>query len=294
MLAVSFGGVGTMMGTIQKSIGATERLMDILENEVEDIATSADLKLLEVAGDITFEAVSFEYETRQDVNVLKDVSFSIQSGQTLAIVGPSGAGKSTITSLLFRFYEPTSGAILLDGKALSNYELTALRRQMAIVPQDVQLFAGTIRENIAYGRPDASFEEIKKAAEQANAMEFIQQFPDGFDSLVGDRGIQLSGGQKQRIAIARAILKNPTILVLDEATSSLDSESEKLVQEALVNLMKNRTSIVIAHRLSTIRNADKIVVLNKGSIVESGTHQELLELNGLYARLSNTQQELFT
>jgi ABC-type multidrug transport system fused ATPase/permease subunit len=177
-----------MMGTIQKSIGATERLMDILENEVEDIATSADLKLLELAGDITFEAVSFEYETRQDVNVLKDVSFSIQSGQTLAIVGPSGAGKSTITSLLFRFYEPTSGAILLDGKALSNYELTALRRQMAIVPQDVQLFAGTIRENIAYGRPDASFEEIKKAAEQANAMEFIQQFPDGFDSLVGDRG----------------------------------------------------------------------------------------------------------
>jgi ABC-type multidrug transport system fused ATPase/permease subunit len=294
MLAVSFGGIGTMMGTIQKSIGATERLMDILENEVEDIATSADLKLLEVAGDITFEAVSFEYETRQDVNVLKDVSFSIQSGQTLAIVGPSGAGKSTITSLLFRFYEPSSGAILLDGKALSNYELTALRRQMAIVPQDVQLFAGTIRENIAYGRPDASFEEIKKAAEQANAMEFIQQFPDGFDSLVGDRGIQLSGGQKQRIAIARAILKNPTILVLDEATSSLDSESEKLVQEALVNLMKNRTSIVIAHRLSTIRNADKIVVLNKGSIVESGTHQELLELNGLYARLSNTQQELFT
>jgi ABC-type multidrug transport system fused ATPase/permease subunit len=293
MLAVSFGGIGTMMGTIQKSIGATERLMDILENEVESIFTAGELTPLQLTGDIVFDNVSFEYETRQDVNVLKGVCFSIQSGQTLAIVGPSGAGKSTITSLLFRFYDPSSGEIRVDGKSLSSYELTALRKEMAIVPQEVQMFAGTIRENIAYGRPEASFEDIQKAAEQANAMEFIQQFPDGFDSLVGDRGIQLSGGQKQRIAIARALLKNPTILVLDEATSSLDSESEKLVQEALVNLMKNRTSIVIAHRLSTIRNANKIVVLNKGEIVESGTHGELLEVNGLYARLSNTQQEIF-
>jgi ABC-type multidrug transport system fused ATPase/permease subunit len=294
MLAVSFGGIGTMMGTIQKSIGATERLMDILENEVENISTQAQLTPLQLTGDIVFDKVSFEYETRQDVNVLKAVSFSINSGQTLAIVGPSGAGKSTITSLLFRFYEPSSGEIRVDGRALSTYELTALRKEMAIVPQEVQLFAGTIRENIAYGRPDASFEDIQKAAEQANAMEFIRQFPEGFDSLVGDRGIQLSGGQKQRIAIARALLKNPKILVLDEATSSLDSESEKLVQEALVNLMKNRTSIVIAHRLSTIRNADKIVVLQKGEIIETGTHSELLAINGLYARLSNTQQEIFS
>ncbi len=288
MLAVSFGGVGTMMGNIQKAVGSTERLMDLLENEVEEIhettASSNSIK-----GAIAFDNVGFVYDTRKDVTVLNGLSFSIPAGQTLAIVGSSGAGKSTIASLLFRFYDPTSGKITIDGKDSLSFGLSELRSQMAIVPQEVILFAGTIKENIAYGNPEASESELMKAAEQANAMEFINKFPDKMETLVGDRGIQLSGGQKQRIAIARAVLKNPKILVLDEATSSLDSESEKLVQDALFKLMENRTSVVIAHRLSTIRNADKIIVLDKGTIVESGRHTELIEQNGIYAKMSKMQ-----
>jgi ABC-type multidrug transport system fused ATPase/permease subunit len=288
MLAVSFGGVGTMMGNIQKAVGSTERLMDLLGNEVEEIhKTTASSN--SITGAIAFDNVGFVYDTRKDVTVLNGLSFSIPAGQTLAIVGSSGAGKSTIASLLFRFYDPTSGKITIDGKDSLSFGLSELRSQMAIVPQEVILFAGTIKENIAYGNPEAAESELMKAAEQANALEFINKFPDKMETLVGDRGIQLSGGQKQRIAIARAVLKNPKILVLDEATSSLDSESEKLVQDALFKLMENRTSVVIAHRLSTIRNADKIIVLDKGTIVESGRHTELIEQNGIYAKMSKMQ-----
>jgi ABC-type multidrug transport system fused ATPase/permease subunit len=208
----------------------------------------------------------------------------------IAIVGPSGAGKSTISSLLLRFYDITGGEILVDGKNIHDYDLENLRGNMSIVPQDVILFGGTIRENIAYGKPDASDEEIILAAKQANAFNFVEGFPEKFETLVGERGVKLSGGQRQRIAIARALLKNPSILILDEATSSLDSESEKLVQEALEVLMEGRTSIIIAHRLSTIRNADKILVLDNGKISEEGTHQELINLeNGIYKNLSNLQ-----
>jgi ABC-type multidrug transport system fused ATPase/permease subunit len=286
-LAASFGGVSRMMGSIQKAVGATERLMDLLDNETETITENAKSKRL--AGKVEFKNVNFTYETRTDVQVLKDVSFEVKPGETVAIVGPSGAGKSTITSLMLRFYDINSGGIYFDDKQSQEYDLSELRKQMAIVPQEVMLFAGTIQENIAYGRPDATAEEIKDAAERANAMEFIAKFPSEMETLVGDRGIQLSGGQKQRIAIARAILKNPTILILDEATSSLDSESEKLVQDALDKLMENRTSVVIAHRLSTIKNADKILVVDKGLLVEQGTHDELIAQDGVYTKLSKLQ-----
>lgn len=286
-LAASFGGVGRMMGTIQKAIGATERLMELLDNETEAITEKATFDRW--AGKVEFKHVDFTYETRTDVQVLKDVTFEVKPGETVAIVGPSGAGKSTITSLMLRFYEINKGGIFFDDKSSNEYELSELRKQMAIVPQEVMLFAGTIQENIAYGKPDASAEDIRDAAERANAMEFISKFPSGMETLVGDRGIQLSGGQKQRIAIARAILKNPTILILDEATSSLDSESERLVQDALDKLMENRTSVVIAHRLSTIKNANKILVLDKGTLVEQGTHDELYAQNGVYTKLSKLQ-----
>ena len=209
------------------------------------------------------------------------------------MVGPSGAGKSTISSLLLQFYQPDSGAIYFDGKPASSIPLSQIRLQMAVVPQDVLLFGGTIRENIAYGKPDATLEEIEAAAEKAYAHDFIKGFPEGYETLVGERGIKLSGGQRQRIAIARAILKDPVILILDEATSSLDSASESLVQNALENLMKNRTSFVIAHRLSTIRNADQIIVLDKGLVKESGTHEELLAMeDGLYKSLNKFQMDL--
>jgi ABC-type multidrug transport system fused ATPase/permease subunit len=225
--------------------------------------------------------------------VLKNVSFHARKGETIAIVGPSGAGKSTITNLILRFYNPQSGKILIDGKDAQEYSLTELRKQIAIVPQDVLLFSGTIRENIAYGKPGASKEEIVDAAQKANALSFIESFPDKFETRVSERGIQLSGGQRQRIAIARAILKNPSILILDEATSSLDSENERLVQEALDKLMKGRTSFVITHRLSTIRKANKIIVLDKGKVVETGTHEELMAItDGLYRSLSKLQFEI--
>jgi ABC-type multidrug transport system fused ATPase/permease subunit len=217
----------------------------------------------------------------------------VKAGQTVALVGGSGSGKTTLAALTLRFYEPTTGEYTIDGKKSTDYELTELRDQMAIVPQDVLLFGGTIKENILYGKATATDEEVIEAAKQANAYEFIMSFPDRFETLVGDRGIQLSGGQRQRVAIARAVLKNPSILILDEATSSLDSESERLVQEALDKLMIGRTSIVIAHRLSTIRNADKIIVLQKGEVLEMGTHQELIgNEDGLYYKLSKLQYDL--
>ena len=289
LLGFSFAGAADLFSQLQKAIGATEHLMDILDEATETV-TLEKTSLISIEGNLTFNNVCFSYPSRRDIQVLKDVSFSVDKGKQIAIVGPSGSGKSTIASLIFRFYDPESGVITIDGKKINDYELSQIRNQMAIVPQDVMLFGGTIRENIEYGKPNATDEEIFEAAKKANALEFIESFPEKFETIVGDRGIQLSGGQKQRIAIARAILKNPSILVLDEATSALDSESERLVQEALERLMEGRTSIVIAHRLSTIKKADTIIVLDNGKIKEKGTHEELVKKeNGIYKNLSTLQ-----
>jgi len=289
LLGFSFAGSADLFSQLQKAIGATENLMDILEEVTEDI-TLEKTSTIKIEGVLAFNNVCFSYPSRRDIQVLKDVTFNVEKGKQIAIVGPSGSGKSTIAGLIFRFYDPESGNITIDGKELNDYELSQIRNQMAIVPQEVMLFGGTIKENIEYGKPNATDEEIFEAAKKANALEFIESFPEKFETLVGDRGIQLSGGQKQRIAIARAILKDPSILVLDEATSALDSESERLVQEALERLMEGRTSIVIAHRLSTIKKADSIIVLDNGKIKEKGTHEELVKKeNGIYKNLSTLQ-----
>ncbi len=289
-VGASFGGIAELYAQIQKAVGATERVFELLEEIPEKINSNQSITTEKIKGNVTFKNVSFSYPSRKEIQVLKDVSFTASFGQKIAIVGPSGAGKSTISSLLLRFYDIEGGQILIDDKNIYDYDLENLRGNMSIVPQDVILFGGSIRENIAYGKPDATEEEIFKAAKQANALDFVNGFPEKFETLVGERGIKLSGGQRQRIAIARALLKNPSILILDEATSSLDSESEKLVQEALETLMEGRTSIIIAHRLSTIRNADAILVLNEGRISEQGTHKELLQIeNGVYKNLSNLQ-----
>lgn len=295
-VGASFAGVADLYASIQKAIGATERLMDILEEPIEDISLeNADkfIGSLKINGDVSFKNVSFFYPSRKELMVINNLSFDVKQGETVAIVGPSGAGKSTMAQLLLRFYDPVSGVIEIDGKDSREYQLTALRGQMALVPQEVLLFGGTIRENILYGKHDATDEEVMEAAKKANAHEFIMSFPEKYNTIVGERGIALSGGQRQRIAIARAVLRNPAILILDEATSSLDSESERLVQEALDKLMMGRTSFVIAHRLSTIRNADKILVLEKGKLKEIGNHEELIVLpDGLYRSLSKLQFEM--
>lgn len=287
----TIGGLANVFTRIQRFLGATEDLFAIFEEETEVLAPGEELQAEEIIrGEVRFDNVSFRYPIRPEETVLKEIGITIPSKKLTALVGPSGAGKTTMTALLMGFYKPESGRILFDGKHAEQFSLSALRKQIALVPQDIFLFGGTIRENIAYGKPGASEEEIHDAADKANALEFIDQFPEKMDTLVGERGTQLSGGQRQRIAIARAVLKDPEILILDEATSSLDSESEKLVQDALEKLMKNRTSIVIAHRLSTIRKADQILVMEKGSVVESGTHQELLNVpNGIYRNLSELQ-----
>ena len=289
-VGASFGGIAELYAQIQKAVGATERVFELLDETPEKINSSESSTEKVLKGNVSFKKVAFSYPSRKEIQVLKDVSFNADFGQKIAIVGPSGAGKSTIASLLLRFYDIEGGEISIDGKNIYDYDLETLRGNMSIVPQDVILFGGTIRENIAYGKPNATEEEITKAAKQANAYQFIKGFPEKFETIVGERGIKLSGGQRQRIAIARALLKNPSILILDEATSSLDSESEKLVQEALEILMEGRTSIIIAHRLSTIRSADQIIVLDEGTIKEQGTHQELIALeNGIYKNLSNLQ-----
>jgi ABC transporter fused permease/ATP-binding protein len=290
-VGASFGGIAELYAQIQKAIGATERVFELLEETPEKINSDQNPAILQkIKGNVTFKNVEFSYPSRKEIKVLKDVNFTANFGQKIAIVGPSGTGKSTIASLLLRFYKIDDGEITIDGKNIYDYDLENLRSNMSIVPQDVILFGGTIRENIAYGKPNATEAEILLAAKQANALNFIESFPEKFETIVGERGIKLSGGQRQRIAIARALLKNPSILILDEATSSLDSESEKLVQEALEILMQGRTSIIIAHRLSTIRSADQILVLDNGVITEQGTHQELIALeNGLYKNLSNLQ-----
>ena len=288
----TMAGFAELFSQFQKTLGATQRVRDLLKDQTEIIALDSvplneEYKL---TGNISLQGVSFSYPSRPDMQVLKNVSIDAKAGEQVAIVGPSGAGKSTIVSLLLRFYEPSGGNILFDGIAAGSIPLTQLRKQMALVPQDILLFGGSIQENIAYGLPGATDEEVKAAAIKANAHDFIMSFPEGYATLVGERGIKLSGGQRQRIAIARDILKDPVILLLDEATSALDSESEQLVQEALQNLMAGRTSFVIAHRLSTIRNADKIIVLDGGTVKESGTHNELINLEeGLYRNLHKLQ-----
>lgn len=290
----TIGGMADTFARVQKFIGATEDLLEIFNEDPEPVEAVVTLNPDQlIHGQVRFDHVSFSYPSRPDLAVLTDIDLTIEPDTLVALVGPSGAGKSTMVSLLMRLYDLNQGHLYFDEKESTEIPLSVIRSQMAIVPQDIFLFGGTIRENIAYGKPGASEEQILDAAQKANALEFIRRFPEGFDTLVGERGTQLSGGQRQRIAIARAVLKNPKILILDEATSSLDSESERLVQDALDQLMKGRTSIVIAHRLSTIRKADTIVVLNQGTIVETGTHEQLLKLDdGLYKNLSELQFNL--
>lgn len=286
----SIAGLGDIYSQLQRSVGASERILEILDQPDERSASNQSVKF---KGHIEFDQVSFTYPTRLDIEVLKKISFIVKPGEKVALVGPSGSGKSTIINLLMRFYPIKSGSIRVDGKENLTYNLYDYRHNIGIVPQEVILFGGTIHENIAYGKPGASVEEVKAAATKANAWEFIESFPEKLNTLVGDRGVKLSGGQRQRVAIARAILKDPAILILDEATSSLDALSEKLVQEALETLMENRTTIVIAHRLSTIRKVDRIMVIKDGQIAESGSHNELTALdNGIYSNLLKLQVEL--
>lgn len=279
--------ISRVYGTINKAMAAAERVFDVLDTQ-EDLKDKPDAKELpKISGKVKFDHVSFGY--KDGVNVLHDLSLIANPGQVIAFVGPSGAGKSTIANLIPRFYDVTEGDITIDDIDIRDVTIKSLREQIGVVPQETMLFSGTIKENIRYGRLDATDEEIIEAAKAANAHNFIMNLADGYDTKIGERGITLSGGQRQRMAIARAILKNPRILILDEATSALDTESEEIVQEALDKLMVGRTSFVIAHRLSTIVHADKIIVLDNGRVQEMGTHQELMQTGGLYSHLYNIQ-----
>ena len=286
----SIGGLASVYAQLQKAVGATETIFSLMDEEPE-LVGGEDVTAAQVEG-ISFKEVQFSYPSRPDVPVIQGLSFDLPKGQTLALVGKSGSGKSTVASLLMRFYQSQGGQISSGVHALESYDLQAWRKSLALVPQDVLLFGGSIRENITYGKTSATEEEIIQAAKEANAWEFIEGFPEGLDTKVGDRGVQLSGGQRQRIAIARALLKDPQLLILDEATSALDSESERLVQEALDRLMQGRTSVVIAHRLSTIRKAHQILVMEQGQGIERGTHDELMKLDGAYAELIRLQDVL--
>jgi ABC transporter fused permease/ATP-binding protein len=291
-VAASMGSFPELYANMQKAVGASERVLEILDEEGEEVSIRESENVIKqkIEGNLSFSDVVFSYPSRPELTVLDSISFEALAGQKVAIVGPSGSGKSTMAALILQFYKPQSGMISFDGMSSASYSLTDIRNQVAIVPQDVMLFGGTILENIAYGKLGATKEDIIQAAQRANAHQFITSFPEAYDTVVGERGVKLSGGQRQRIAIARALLKNPSILILDEATSSLDSESERLVQEALEELMIGRTSIIIAHRLATIREADKIIVLEKGKIIESGNHRELIgNEQGLYKYLSGLQ-----
>ena len=287
-IGASIAGLGDIYSNLQRAIGASERLLELLHQPDEsDQQIENPTKF---NGEIAFDNVSFSYPSRADFPVLKELSFKISAGEKVALIGQSGSGKSTIINLLMRFYPVSNGNIVVDSTSIQSYNLTAYRHNIGIVPQEVILFGGTIQENIAYGKPNASMDEIKDAARKANALEFIESFPQGFGTIVGERGVKLSGGQRQRVAIARAILKDPAILILDEATSSLDVKSERLVQDALEKLMEGRTSIVIAHRLSTIKKVDRIFVINEGRLAEMGSHAELTSLNnGIYSTLLKLQ-----
>jgi ATP-binding cassette, subfamily B, bacterial len=312
----SVGGLGDMYAQIQRTVGASERILEILDEKSEisvessvetqtmasrksEVVSSSNLTdgtppahSSQLRAKIQYKNVAFAYPSRPDMEVLRNINFEVKSGEKIGLVGYSGAGKSTIVQLLMRYYKLSGGQILVDGKNINDYNLTELRKNIAIVPQEVMLFGGTIYENIAYGNPQASENEVIEAARKANALEFIESFPEKFQTIVGERGVKLSGGQRQRVAIARAILKDPAILVLDEATSALDSESEKLVQDALDTLMQNRTTVIIAHRLATIRNVDTIYVLKEGEVAEQGSHDELLLIeNGIYANLVKLQYD---
>lgn len=278
------------VGLMQKAGGSLERIFDVLDVDEYIVEKEDAIALPPVKGRVEFEHVSMRYKTEEKL-VLNDICLKGEPGQVIALVGESGAGKTTLVNLIPRFYDPTGGRVTIDGYDLRDLTKKSVRQQIAIVPQDTLLFKGTIAYNIAYGKPDATMEDIEVAARRANAHQFIMEFSNGYNTMVGERGQSLSGGQRQRIAIARAILADPRILILDEATSALDTASEKLVQEALQEVMKNRTTFVIAHRLSTIVNADLIVVMDRGQIVETGTHEELLKREGYYYRLYKTQRE---
>jgi ATP-binding cassette subfamily B protein len=291
LITGSLAGLGEIYASIQRTIGASERVFEILE-EPSEISLEESHENAPLKGEINFVDVNFSYPSRPEIPVLKDINIRIPSGHKIALVGHSGAGKSTIVQLLMRFYPLASGQILVDGKNTQQLNISHLRNNIAIVPQEVLLFGESIFDNIAYGKPGSMEQEVREAARKANALEFIDKFPEGFNTLVGERGVKLSGGQKQRIAIARAILKDPAILILDEATSSLDSQSEALIQEALEVLMHGRTSIIIAHRLATIKNVDNIYVLKNGEIVESGSHDTLMaDYKGIYTNFVKMQME---
>jgi ATP-binding cassette subfamily B protein len=284
----SLGSFADLYSNLQRSIGATQRVRELLGEPAEPLEVVT--RTARFRGEVAFDRVTFAYPSRPEAVVLKQLGFSVQAGGVVALVGPSGSGKSTIASLLLRFYEPQQGRILFDGRPATDYGLHELRGQMALVPQEVLLFGGSIAENIAYGKPGATQAEIEAAAHRANAHDFIAQFPEGYRTLVGERGVKVSGGQRQRIAIARALLKDPSILILDEATSALDAESERLVQQALEELMRGRTCFVIAHRLSTIRSANTIIMLRDGAVLERGSHDELMAIaDGAYRRMVELQ-----
>lgn len=290
MAATSVGALSTVWSELKKAAGALERIIELMNTEpaIQDPATPEAIKS-PVLGKISIESMSFAYPSRPDLNVLHDISFEVVPGQTVALVGPSGSGKSTLFQLLMRFYEPQSGSIKLDGTDINLFSLQDLRTQFSLVAQDVTIFSTTAKENIAYGRPDATDDEIKAAAKLAHADEFIEQLEQGYDTYLGERGVRLSGGQAQRLSIARAVITNPPVLLLDEATSALDANSEKLVQEALNTIMRGRTTLVIAHRLATIRKADQIIVMDQGQVVAMGKHKQLIRTNALYAELAKLQ-----